>query len=120
MKKYLEQRVEQLELEVTLLKAKLKLNETKDTFNWLDKDYMEKYSKYDPFKDHLYNHTDNLDSGFPPYPDIWGSFEEKNPLDVISEDESLERYEKYIYRPYTVKEDEKDVLYKQYRTFDKS
>ena len=130
MKKYLEQRVEELELEVKLLRANIKLNETKDTSK-----YINNYPKYDPFKDYMHNASVNLmstpdletafavpfdksnfeksplvstttqtnlntqpyyistesnylpslDSDFPPYPDTWGSWDEKNPEDVISE-----------------------------------
>jgi hypothetical protein len=94
MKKYLEQRVEELELEVKELKAKIKLNDTKDTSK-----YLNNYSKYNPLKsvynscdDYMYNPSVNLmsepdlETAFPPYPDIWGSWVEKNHLDVISED----------------------------------
>ena len=131
MKKYLEQRLEELELEVKLLKAKIKLNETKDTSK-----YVNNYPTYDPFKDYMHNASVNLmstpdletafaspfdksnfeksplvsistqtnldtqpyyiltdssslpglDSDFPPYPDIWGSWDEKNQEDVISEE----------------------------------
>ena len=127
MKKYLEQRVEELETEVKLLRAKIKLNETKDTSK-----YVNNYPKYDPFKDYMHNASVNLmstpdletafaspfdksnfeknplvsittptnldtrmyyisaesnylpsvDSDFPPYPDIWGSYD-PNPEDVI-------------------------------------
>jgi len=86
MKKYLEQRLEELELEVKLLKAKIKLNETKDTSK-----YLNNYPKYDPFKDYMYNSNANSTYEFnsetilPPYPDIWDSWDEKNPEDVISE-----------------------------------
>lgn len=45
MKKYLEQRIEELELEVNLLKAKIKLNETKDTSK-----YLNNYKKHEPLK----------------------------------------------------------------------
>ena len=55
MKKYLEQRVEELELEVKLLKAKIKLNETKDTSK-----YINNYPKYNVFKDYIYNSSLNL------------------------------------------------------------
>ena len=41
MKKYLEQRVEELELEVKLLRAKIKLNEPNGTSK-----YINNYSKY--------------------------------------------------------------------------
>lgn len=130
MKKYLEQRIEQLEQEVSLLKAKIRLNDTKDTSR-----YLNNYPKYNPYKDYIYNsslnlmstpdletafassfdksnfeksplvsittptnldtqpyyistesnHLPSLDSNFPPYPDIWGSWDEKNPEDIISE-----------------------------------
>lgn len=109
MKKFLEQRVEELELEVKLLRAKIKLSETKDTSK-----YLNNYTKHEPFKDYMYNSSStlisepeletafasldavvklesitHLDSDFPPYPDIWGSWDDKNPknpLDVISEE----------------------------------
>ena len=79
--KYLEQRVEELELEVKLLKAKNKLNDTSRYFN-----------NYPPYKDpnkedYMYNHLDmsllsgvNVDSSdlpqcYPPYPDVIGSYD---------------------------------------------
>jgi hypothetical protein len=79
--KYLEQRVEELELEVKLLKAKNKLNDTSG--------YLNNYPPYnDPNKeDYMYNHLDmsllsgvNIDSSdlpqcYPPYPDIIGSYD---------------------------------------------
>ena len=83
MKKYLEQRVEELESEVKLLRAKLKLNETKDTSK-----YLNNYSKYEPLKS-VYNSSLNLmstpdsETAFPPYPNILGSWYEPNPEDVI-------------------------------------
>jgi len=130
MKKYLEQRVEELETEVKLLRAKIKLNETKDTSK-----YVNNYPKYDPFEDYMHNASVNLmstpdletafaspfdksnfeknplvsittptnldtqmyyisaesnylpsvDSSFPSYPDMWGSWDEKNSEDVILE-----------------------------------
>jgi len=55
MKKYLEQRIEELELEVKALKAKLNLNEITDTSK-----YINNYSKYDPFKDYIYNSSVNF------------------------------------------------------------
>jgi hypothetical protein len=88
MKKYLEQRVEELELEVKLLRAKIKLNEPNNTSK-----YINNYPKYDPLKS-AYNSSAHLDpeqsseTSFPPYPDIWGSWVEKNHLDVISEETS--------------------------------
>ena len=80
--KYLEQRVEELELEVKLLKAKNKLNDTSGYLN-----------NYPPFndsnkEDYMYNHLDmsllsgvNIDSSdlpqcYPPYPDIIGSYDD--------------------------------------------
>lgn len=80
--KYLEQRVEDLELEVKLLKAKNKLNNTSG--------YLNNYSPYnDPNKeDYMYNHSDmsllsesSVDSSdlpqcYPPYPDIIGSYDD--------------------------------------------
>jgi hypothetical protein len=79
--KYLEQRVEELELEVKLLKAKNKLNDTSD--------YLNNYPPYNnPNKeDYMYNHSNitllsgvNLDSSdlpqcYPPYPDVIGSYD---------------------------------------------
>jgi hypothetical protein len=79
--KYLEQRVEELELEVKLLKAKNKLNDTSG--------YLNNYPPYnDPNKeDYMYNHLDmsllsgvNIDSSdlpqcYPPYPDVIGSYD---------------------------------------------
>ena len=93
MKKYLEQRVEELELEVKLLRAKIKLNEPNGTSK-----YINNYPKYDPLKsvynpnnDYMYESSATLtpeqdsETSLPPYPDILGSWVEKNPLDVISE-----------------------------------
>ena len=111
MKKYLEQRVEELELEVKLLRAKIKLNDTKDTSK-----YLNNYPKYDPLKSYspsdgfMYNSSSNLDtafaspfdpltpavnletithldSDFPPYPDILDSWD-NNPDDIIEEESS--------------------------------
>jgi len=79
--KYLEQRVEELELEVKLLKAKNKLNDTSG--------YLNNYPPYnDPNKeDYMYNHLDmsllsesavdssDLPQCYPPYPDIIGSYD---------------------------------------------
>ena len=83
MKKYLEQRVEELELEVKLLRAKIKLNEPNGTSK-----YINNYSKYDPFKDYMHDSNVNSmsETDFPPYPDILSSWDEKNPKDVISDD----------------------------------
>jgi hypothetical protein len=57
MKKYLEQRVEALELEISLLKAKFKLEETKSKST---SSYLNNYPKYDPFKDYMHNSSVNL------------------------------------------------------------
>jgi hypothetical protein len=94
MKKYLEQRVEELELEVKLLRAKFKLEETK---NKSTSSYLNNYPKYDPLKtayppdtDYMYNSHVNLmsepdlETAFPPYPHISGSWDEINPEDAIS------------------------------------
>jgi hypothetical protein len=130
MKKFLEERVEALELEVNLLKAKLKLKDTSH--------YLNNYKKYDPFKDYMHNSSVNLmsepdletafpppfdkneiekkplnslslnselkidpfyssdvevklpsklDSDFPEYPNILGSWDDdKNPIDIIAEE----------------------------------
>lgn len=83
MKKFLEERVEELELEVNLLKAKIKLNETKDTSK-----YINNYPKYNAFKDYIYNSSLNLMST----PDLETSFPisfdnsefEKNPLNTVT------------------------------------
>jgi hypothetical protein len=95
MKKYLEQRVEELELEVKLLRAKFKLEETKNKFT---SSYLNNYPKYDPFKtaypsdaDYMYNSHVNLmsepelETAFPPYPHISGSWDEINLEDVITD-----------------------------------
>ena len=87
MKKYLEQRVEELELEVKLLRAKFKLNETKDTSK-----YINNYPKYDHVKDYMYNPSVNLMSE----PDLETAFAspfdkvefEKNPLHTITTNKS--------------------------------
>jgi len=60
MKKFLEQRVEELELEVKLLRAKIKLNETVDTSK-----YINKYPSYDPSK--IYDCDGNLNSMSKPH-----------------------------------------------------
>ena len=96
MKKYLEQRVEELELEVKLLRAKFKLEETK---NKSTSSYLNNYPKYEPLKtaypqdtDYMYNSHVNLmsepdlETDFPPYPHISGSWDKINPQDVISVD----------------------------------
>ena len=57
MKKYLEQRVAELELEVRLLRAKFKLEETKSKST---SSYLNNYPKYDPFKDYMHNSSVNL------------------------------------------------------------
>ena len=83
MKKYLEERVEALELEVKLLRAKIKLNEKNDTSK-----YLNNYKKYDPFKDYMHNPSVNLMSE----PDLETAFPSlfdkteinKNPLNSIS------------------------------------
>jgi hypothetical protein len=83
MEKYLEQRVEELELEVKLLKAKIKLDETQNTSK-----YLNNYSNYNPVKDYIYNSSINLMSE----PDLETAFPspfdqsnfEKNSLDTIS------------------------------------
>jgi hypothetical protein len=97
MKKYLEQRVEELELEVKLLRAKFKLEETKSKST---SSYLNNYPKYDPFKtayppdkDYMHNSHVNLmseadlETAFPPYPTILGSWDGINPDDIIREDE---------------------------------
>jgi hypothetical protein len=98
MKKYLEQRVEELELEVKLLRAKFKLEETKSKST---SSYLNNYPKYDSLKtaypsdtDYMYNSHVNLmsepdlETVFPPYPHIPGSWDEIiNPEDIIREDE---------------------------------
>jgi len=81
--KYLEQRVEELEKEVNLLKAKNKL---KDTSSYLD--------NYHPYNnpnspDYMYNHSNTTllsESGLGTYiGHYWDSSElEKNPLDTIT------------------------------------
>jgi hypothetical protein len=81
--KYLEQRVEELELEIKILKAKNKLNDTSS--------YLTNYQPYnDPNKeDYMYNHSNmaslseyELESFNGHY---WDSSElEKNPLDTIT------------------------------------
>ena len=113
MKKYLEQRVEELELEVKLLRAKFKLEETKSN---PASQYLNQYPKYDPFKDykkkeklvttreentpsgnccssyaHDYMHT-NLSVNLMSEPDLETAFAspfdktnfKKNPLDTIT------------------------------------
>ena len=98
MKKYLEQKVEELELEVKLLRAKFKLEETK---NKSTSSYLNNYPKYEPLKtayppdtdtDYMYDSHVNLmsepdlETDFPPYPHISGSWDKINPEDVISVD----------------------------------
>ena len=84
MKKFLEQRVEELESEVKLLKAKNKLKETANTSK-----YLYNYTKYDPLKSYdTAAESVNLMSE----PDLEtvfaSSFDEtdieKNPLDTIT------------------------------------
>ena len=129
MKKFLEQRVDDLESEVKILRAKIKLNETNGTSK-----YINQYQKYDPSKIYNYDGSLNLMSepdletafaspfdtsefeknplntitvnqpthfdndispdqqdlsfmDYPIYPDILGSWDGKNPEDIISEDE---------------------------------
>jgi len=79
--KYLEQRVEELELEVKLLKAKNKLEETKS------KDYMYNHSKLDPDYPSIIGSWDDFDKGTM---QEWASFNQKSnipsyPGDVMSE-----------------------------------
>jgi len=96
MKKYLEQRVNELELEVKLIRAKFKIEETK---NKSTSSYLNNYPKYDPLKtayppnaDYMYNSHVNLmseadlETAFQPYPTILDSWDEINPDDMISED----------------------------------
>lgn len=81
--KYLEQRVEELEKEVALLKAKNKLNDTSS--------YLNNYPPYDNpnSKDYMYNHSSltmlsepDLETAFA---SPWDTSEiEKNPLDTIT------------------------------------
>ena len=98
MKKFLEERVDLLEKQVNLLKAKFKLEETK---NKSTSSYLNNYPKYEPLKtayppdsdtDYMYNSHVNLmpepdlETDFPPYPHISGSWDKINPEDVISVD----------------------------------
>ena len=88
MKKYLEERVEALELEVKLLRSKIKLDEKNDTSK-----YLNNYKKYDPFKDYMYNPSVNLMSE----PDLETAFASpfdkteinKSPLNSISSNSEL-------------------------------
>ena len=82
MKKYLEQRVEELELEVKLLRAKIKLNEPNGTSK-----YINNYPKCDPFKDYMHDSNVNSmsETDFPPYPDILDSWD-NNPDDIVEEE----------------------------------
>jgi hypothetical protein len=105
MKKYLEQRVDELEVEVNLLKAKLKLNETKDTSK-----YINQYPKHDQFKDYIYNCSINLMSE----PDFETAFPspfdqsefEKNPLSTVTvkqpthSDDTLNSYKNLSFDDY--------------------
>ena len=85
MKKYLEQRVEELELEVKLLKAKFKLEETKVKST---STYLNNYTYYDPSKIYNYDWGLNLMSE----PDLETAFAnpfdknemDKNPLNSLS------------------------------------
>lgn len=81
--KYLEQRVEELEKEVNLLKAKIKLNDTSS--------YLNNYPPYNDRdkKDYMYDHSNKTllsESGLGTYVShFWDSSElEKNPLDTIT------------------------------------
>jgi len=84
MKKYLEQRVEQLELEINLLKAKFKLEETKSKST---SSYLNNYPKYDPFKDYMHNSSENFMSPSPLETSIASPFDNSVPdnfLDTFS------------------------------------
>lgn len=111
MKKYLEERVEALELEIKLLKAKDKLNSMDYMYNScanlmcepdletsfaspFDKNPLDTISlnselKIDPFyaSDVEVKLPSKLDSDFPEYPNILGSWDDdKNPIDIIAEE----------------------------------
>ena len=87
MKKYLEQRVEELELEVKLLKAKFKLEDTKFKPTSAST-YLNNYTYYDPSKIYNYDGSLNLMSE----PDLETTFAtqfdenemDKNPLDTLN------------------------------------
>ena len=135
MKKFLEERVDRLEKEVNLLKAKFRLEDTKSN---LTSTYLNNYTHYDPSKIYNYDGSLNLmsepdletafatpfdknemdenplnslsfnsnlkidpfyasdvkvklplklDSDFPEYPDIVGSWDDdKDPIDIIAEE----------------------------------
>jgi len=87
MKKFLEERLEALELEVNLLKAKSKLEETKSKSI---SSYLKNCEwELDPFylSDVEVKLPSKLDSDFPEYPNILGSWDDdKNPIDIIAEE----------------------------------
>jgi predicted Rossmann fold nucleotide-binding protein DprA/Smf involved in DNA uptake len=77
MKKYLEERMDELEIELTLIKETLKLDKEKDTSS-LDKITFSKsdMESISPDQQHL------CFEDYPEYPNFLGSFD-SNPEDVI-------------------------------------
>jgi predicted Rossmann fold nucleotide-binding protein DprA/Smf involved in DNA uptake len=77
MKKYLEERMDELEMELTLIKETLKLDKEKDTSS-LDKITFSKsdMESISPDQQHL------CFEDYPEYPNFLGSFD-SNPEDVI-------------------------------------